>query len=112
MKARFAQSIPDLVEKDFKVVLDAFLKRSDLSLSDFDRFACHPGGAKVLDALEPALGLAPGGLAQSRDTLRDYGNMSAATVLFVLQSMEWRKGRTLLSALGPGFSAAFLSLRA
>lgn len=112
LKARFAQSIPELVERDFRNVFDAFLKRSDLALSDFDRFACHPGGAKVLDALESALELAPGGLGHSRDALRDYGNMSAATVHFVLDSMEWRKGRTLLTALGPGFSASFLSLKA
>jgi alkylresorcinol/alkylpyrone synthase len=112
LKARFAQSIPELVEKDFRNVFEAFLKSSDLSLSDFDRFACHPGGAKVLDALEAALELEPGGLSDSRNVLRDYGNMSAVTVLFVLATMEWRNGRTLLSALGPGFSATFLSLKA
>lgn len=110
LKARFAQNIPDLVAKDFRSVLDNFLVRSDLRLSDFDRFACHPGGAKVLDALEMALNLHRGDLVESREILRDFGNMSAATVLFVLAHMEWRKGRTLLTALGPGFSAAFLSL--
>ena len=56
--------------------------------------------------------LAPGGLADSRAILRDYGNMSAVTVLFVLKRMRIRDQprRTLLAALGPGFSAAFLVL--
>ena len=80
--------------------------------SDIDGFACHPGGAKVLDALEDALDLQRGGLEESRAVLRDYGNMSAVTVLFVAERMDVmrKKQSTLLTALGPGFSAAFLML--
>ena len=65
--------------------------------------------AKVLDALEDALELSRGALGESRSVLKEYGNMSAATALFVLERMNWRRpgGRTLLSALGPGFSCAF-----
>jgi len=112
LKARFAKSIPDLVASDFRSLLQDFLTRNGLGLSDIDAFACHPGGAKVLDALEDALGLARFGLTDSRAVLRDYGNMSAVTVLFVAERMEIRrkKQRTLLTALGPGFSAAFLML--
>jgi alkylresorcinol/alkylpyrone synthase len=79
---------------------------------------CHPGGAKVLDALEAAYELQPGALIESRDVLRDYGNMSAATVVFVLERLlngngkadgtPWR--RALVSALGPGFTAGFTLL--
>jgi alkylresorcinol/alkylpyrone synthase len=92
--------------------LHEFLGRSGFTLDEIEDFACHPGGAKVLDALEQTLGLAPGGLSDSRLVLRDYGNMSAVTVLFVLKRMCLRGslGRTLLTALGPGFSAAFLVL--
>jgi alkylresorcinol/alkylpyrone synthase len=81
-------------------------------LDDIDAFVCHPGGAKVLTALEQAYGLAAGTLAEGRRVLRDYGNMSAATVLFVLERMlrHGSKGRMLLSALGPGFTAGFLIL--
>ena len=112
LKARFSQSIPALTANEFPAVLQDFLSRHDLKLSAIDGFACHPGGAKVLDALEVAFGLPAGGLADSRAVLRDYGNMSAATAMFVLARMDWRaKGkRTLMSALGPGFSAAFLVL--
>jgi alkylresorcinol/alkylpyrone synthase len=112
LKARFAQSIPSLVAADFTQLLGEFLHRNDLKQSDIDAYACHPGGAKVLDALEDAFGLARGDLVESREVLRDYGNMSAATVMFVLERMDWRakNRRILMTALGPGFSAAFLTL--
>jgi len=112
LKARFATSIPGLVANDFRSLLDNFLARNAIPFSDIDAFACHPGGAKVLDALEDALDLPRGGLEDSRSILRDYGNMSAVTVLFVAERMDVRRKaqRTLLTALGPGFTAAFLML--
>jgi alkylresorcinol/alkylpyrone synthase len=112
LKAIFSQSIPSLVNKEFKTVLNAFLQKNDIKLSDIERFACHPGGAKVLDALEEAFEMQPGALVESRETLRDYGNMSAVTAMVVLERMKLRDNpkRTLMSALGPGFSTAFLML--
>ncbi len=75
---------------------------------------CHPGGAKVLDALEEVFDLPPGGMTDARAVLRDYGNMSGATVMFVLERALGRglRGRHLASSLGPGFTAAFLLLEA
>jgi alkylresorcinol/alkylpyrone synthase len=112
LKARFAKSIPDLVASDFRGLLTEFLAANGIAKSDVGAFACHPGGAKVLDALEAALDLPRGGLEESRSILRDYGNMSAVTVLFVAERMDVmrKRQRTLLTALGPGFSAAFLML--
>ncbi|HEY0107479.1 MAG TPA: type III polyketide synthase [Rhizomicrobium sp.] len=110
LKAIFSQSIPALVANDFKPILAGFLKDNDLRLADVEGFACHPGGAKVLDALEDAFGIARGALVESRGVLRDYGNMSAVTALFVLERMKWRTQRTLMTALGPGFSAVFLAI--
>jgi alkylresorcinol/alkylpyrone synthase len=112
LKAIFSQSIPNLVGNEFRKVLHAFLQKNDLKLADVEAFACHPGGAKVLDALEEAFGLANGALADSRSVLRDYGNMSAVTAIVVLERMNLRVNprRTLMSALGPGFSTAFLML--
>ena len=111
-KAIFSKNIPALVEEEFKFVLFDFLKRNKLKLDDIDAFACHPGGAKVLVALEHALRLEDGGLKDSREILRQYGNMSSVTVLFVLERMRIRekRQRTLLSSLGPGFTAAFMTL--
>jgi len=112
LKARFATSIPSLVQNDFAGIVRPFLAKNDIRLSDIEGFACHPGGAKVLTALENVFGLAPGALVESRCVLRDYGNMSAVTALFVLERMNWRiaAGHTLMTALGPGFSAATLML--
>src|SRR5690606_32723638 len=53
----FSRDIPSLVRAQFRDVVDAFLRRRGLALSDVDEFVCHPGGAKVLDALEEALDL-------------------------------------------------------
>jgi len=108
----FSQDIPSLVTREMPAVLDAYLAVQGLSLSDYDGFVCHPGGAKVVAALEQVFGLTPGGLEHPRGVLRDYGNMSAATVMFVLRRCiaDCRPGRYLMSALGPGFSVGFLTL--
>ncbi len=107
LKALFSQSIPTLVANDFTTILTAFLQKHALKLEIIDKFACHPGGAKVLDALEDAFQIERGALVESRAVLRDYGNMSAVTALFVMERMDWRKKdqRILMTALGPGFSS-------
>ena len=110
LKAVFSASIPSLVANDFKPILHNFLQANDLKLADIEGFACHPGGAKVLDALEDAFGIARGALVDSRGVLRDFGNMSAVTALFVLERMKWRERRILMTALGPGFSSVFLMI--
>ena len=110
LKARFSKSIPDLVARDFRKLLDEFLLRHDIPLSRISGFACHPGGAKVLDALEDAMDMQRGDLKESRAVLRDYGNMSAVTALFVAERMRLMGQQTLMSALGPGFTAVFLML--
>lgn len=105
----FSRDIPKLVENDFRDALDNFLYRNDRTASDYDGFLCHPGGAKVIDALEDVFDRGRDSLDDSRNVLRKYGNMSAATVLFVLRAAIDRgaQGRYLMSALGPGFTAGF-----
>jgi alkylresorcinol/alkylpyrone synthase len=112
LKPIFSRHIPTLVGTEFGPVLFDFLRRNDIALGEIETFACHPGGTKVLEALEQVLALPQGGLADSRAVLRDYGNMSAVTVLFVLERMRVREAqrRTLMTTLGPGFTAAFLML--
>ncbi len=114
LKAVFSRDIPALVRRDVRDVAGAFLARHGLELRDIDRFICHPGGAKVLSAFEEAFRLPDGALADARGVLRDYGNMSAATVLFVLERAlrAGRGGRLLVAALGPGFTAGFQLLDA
>ena len=110
----FSSDIPSLVRGELRAVAEAYLAVHHMTLDQIDSFVCHPGGAKVIDALEDAHGIAPGGLVHTRSVLRDYGNMSAATVLFVLARALAEEGggprRHLMTTLGPGFSAGFLTL--
>jgi len=67
----------------------------------------------VVAALEGALDLAPGTLVEERAVLRDFGNMSSPTILFVLERVlaGGAEGRMMMGALGPGFTASFLPIR-
>jgi len=75
-------------------------------------YVCHPGGAKVVDAIEQAMELPDGSLDAERATLREAGNMSAPTVLFVLKKVleSGASGQMMACALGPGFTASYLPL--
>jgi alkylresorcinol/alkylpyrone synthase len=114
LKVLFSRDIPTLVRSDLRAVVDGFLDKHGLSLADIDGCISHPGGAKVLDALEEALDLEPGSLKHEREVLRAHGNMSAATVLFILRAAldDGIKGRRLMTTLGPGFTAGFMLLDA
>jgi alkylresorcinol/alkylpyrone synthase len=106
----FAQSIPGFVASHLRAAVDAMLARAGLAHGDIARFICHPGGAKVIEALENSLELPPGALDAEREVLAGFGNMSAPTVLFVLERVLARglSGRGALLALGPGFTASCL----
>jgi alkylresorcinol/alkylpyrone synthase len=110
----FSRDIPTFVRDRLAPALDGFLERHALCRRDLAGFIVHPGGAKVLSALEAVFELPSGGLEDARTVLRDYGNMSAATVLFVLRRALDRglHGQQLLSALGPGFTVGFQMLDA
>ncbi len=110
LKVLFSRDIPALMRNDFRPVITQFLAGQGLTLADIDRFVCHPGGAKVLDALEDVFGVPEGSLVGSREILRTHGNMSAVTVLFVLRRTldAGETGRFLLTTLGPGFTAGMM----
>lgn len=108
----FSRDIPALVRRDYAPALDRFLALHGMTRRDLVGTACHPGGAKVLAALEAVFGLREGGMQAARSVLRDYGNMSSPTALFVLKEVlaQKRRGPVLASALGPGFTAGFALL--
>ncbi len=110
--AIFSRSIPDLVAADLRPAAEAFLVRHGLSLAEIDGFTFHPGGAKVITALELAFSLEQGHLQDERAVLAGYGNMSAPTVRFVLERALRQPftGRRFVSALGPGFTASFMTM--
>jgi alkylresorcinol/alkylpyrone synthase len=108
----FDRAIPPFVEDNMAKAVEQILGRIGIAREQVDRFTCHPGGAKVLVALEQSLGLGAGVLDHERIVLSEYGNMSAPTVLFVLQRLiaAGLPPRTLLLALGPGFTVSGLSV--
>ncbi len=109
----FAQAIPSFAEANMGPAVSGILERARIRMSEVDRFVCHPGGAKVIVALEKALSISQGGLDHEREILREFGNMSAPTALFVLDR-TLRAGlpsRSVMTAMGPGFSASCVSLK-
>ncbi|MCC5795326.1 MAG: type III polyketide synthase [Chromatiales bacterium] len=105
----FDRSIPPFIETELAGGLRMLEARCGGTV---DRFVCHPGGAKVIAALESSLGLQTGSLDHERAVLRECGNMSAPTVLFVLQRLieSGLPERAMLLALGPGFTLSGLRL--
>ena len=109
----FRRTIPDFVTRHLNSAVTEILSGMRLSVDDIDRFICHPGGAKVISALESALALDQGTLSDERQIIADFGNMSSPTVLFVLEQTRAKglPARSLLTALGPGFTASCVALR-
>ncbi|MEO8520013.1 MAG: 3-oxoacyl-[acyl-carrier-protein] synthase III C-terminal domain-containing protein [Acidobacteriota bacterium] len=109
----FDRRIPQLVDRHAREELDTFLAASELTIDDITEFLFHPGGPKVLSAYASAFGLELDRFCYSRGVLRDFGNMSSVTVLYVLERYlkahpPGRGGHAVISALGPGFSSESL----
>ncbi len=81
---RLSTYVPNIIAGNIRDIVCRMFKDTHRSQSDIDFWAVHPGGRSILDCVEKELQLAPGQLADSREILRQYGNMSSATVLFVL----------------------------
>ncbi len=103
----FSQDIPELIRGRMGPVLDGFLDGQGVARRDLAGLVCHPGGAKVLQALEEVFAPVSAGLDDAWAVLRACGNMSAASVLFVLERRlaAGAAGLHVMSALGPGFTA-------
>ena len=107
------RAIPVFARRNMAEAMTQMLEPQGLQTGDVDRFICHPGGAKVVDAMELALSLEQGSLDQEREVLRLHGNMSAPTALFVLDRVRSQEMPPLsvLTALGPGFTASSVTLK-
>jgi alkylresorcinol/alkylpyrone synthase len=110
----FDRSIPTFAQANLRPAMETALANMGLTLADVDRFVCHPGGSKVIEALEKSLDLGQGALTWEREVLSDHGNMSAPTAIFVLERALAAKttGTLVLTALGPGFTASCVSMAA
>jgi len=96
--------VPEIIETNLRGWIEGWLGENGMAFHDVETWAVHPGGPRILDAVEAALDLGPDALAISRETLREHGNMSSPTVLFILERMmRETAGRPCVAlAFGPG----------
>jgi alkylresorcinol/alkylpyrone synthase len=111
-----AKDVPEMIGAKINELVDGFLERCGKKREDIKGWILHPGGARLLGNVETQLGLTQCDTQPSWDVLANVGNLSSATILFILQ--EWLEKRplktgeyALLAAFGPGFSAEFLLLQ-
>lgn len=102
-------SVPETIAEHFPKIIHPFLEKNGTSIENVDHLVFHPGGKKIVQTVEELFGKLGKNIDDTRETLRLYGNMSSATVLYVLErfmSKEIGKGEQgLLLSFGPGFSA-------
>ncbi len=111
-----SKDVPEMIGARIEGLVDGFLSRHGQTRSDIRGWILHPGGSRLLGNVETALGLTKCQTQPSWDILGNVGNLSSATILFILQ--EWLEKRPLqkdeiamAAAFGPGFSAEFLLLQ-
>jgi alkylresorcinol/alkylpyrone synthase len=114
-KVVLSPAVPQLVREKLREDVDSFLSAQGLSRRDIRHWVCHTGGPKVLEAFEEALELPRAAMQRSWDSLQEVGNLSSASVLFVLAdllaSKEAKAGdRGVLLAMGPGFCSELVLL--
>jgi predicted naringenin-chalcone synthase len=99
--------VPELIEEDFSGVVDRSLRKSNLTLNEITDWCIHPGGKRILQAIESSANIGKEKLQASYQVLNDYGNMSSATILFVLKELMQKntvKKNIFAAAFGPGLT--------
>jgi predicted naringenin-chalcone synthase len=101
--------IPELIEEDFEGLVTRALRSGNLNKEDISSWCIHPGGKRILEAINKSLSLQNGELDESYNVLKQFGNMSSPTILFVLKSMIQKMNKPRLhkmfgAAFGPGLT--------
>jgi len=108
-------SVPETIKAHFKDIIFPFLEKNKLSVEEIDHLIFHPGGKKIVQMVEALFGELGKNLDMTKGVLREFGNMSSATVLYVLD--EFLKNEIavddygLMLSFGPGFSAQSILLQ-
>jgi alkylresorcinol/alkylpyrone synthase len=115
MRLVLSRDIPEFVAARVVPVIDEFLDEHRLTAPALQHYLLHPGGPKVMATYRGALGLSESDLRHARTSMRQYGNLSSASVLFMLSDLlasgaPSSGDRGLMLALGPGFAAEMLLL--
>ncbi len=108
---KLSKYIPDLLEKGIQILKRNLEEKFNISLTE--HFAIHPGGIQILKRVEKALGIQPEQNKHAHEVLRQYGNMSSATILFVISALMEDpavKGNVLAMGFGPGLTLETLLL--
>ena len=111
-----SKDVPQMIREKIRMLVDTFLQRSGLTRDKLSAFLLHPGGQKLLSYVEQELELDRADTQLSWDVLGEYGNLSSATILFILHAFLTtrtmsRGAYALAAAFGPGFSAELLLLQ-
>lgn len=106
---KLSSYVPQLLKVGFKEIMEKMMVRYDVNYEELAYWAIHPGGKRILDNIEKEFTLNMGQLDASREVLKDFGNMSSSTVLFVLRSIQESKRRNegeyiFTAAFGPGLT--------
>ena len=103
------KAVPETISEHFPKIVHPFLERNNIKIEDIDHLIFHPGGKKIVQTVEDLFGSLGKNIDDTKEVLRLYGNMSSATVLYVLERFmdkQLPKGdRGLMLSFGPGFSA-------
>jgi predicted naringenin-chalcone synthase len=103
------KEVPQKISDHFPAIIHPFLEKNKLTIDDIDHLIFHPGGKKIVQTVEALFGVLGKNIDDTKEVLRLYGNMSSATVLYVLERFMDRnpaKGeRGIMLSFGPGFSA-------
>jgi len=103
------QSVPQTIADHFPKIIHPFLEKNNLTIEDINHLVFHPGGKKIVQTVEDLFGALGKNIDDTKEVLRRYGNMSSATVLYVLERFMDRdipKGdKGIMLSFGPGFSA-------
>jgi alkylresorcinol/alkylpyrone synthase len=109
----FSRDIPSIIKNWLKQTVAEYLQEENIPLQQIKHFIAHPGGKKVLQAYQSSLGFADEQLQFSKNVLKNHGNMSSATVMYVIE--EYLNSRIaaesdlgIIAALGPGFCSELL----
>ncbi len=101
--------VPEKIQEHFDEIIHPFLEKNDCTIEDMRHLIFHPGGKKIVQLVDQLFGELGKNIDATRDVLRNYGNMSSATVLYVLKEIMKEKTdigeKGLMLSFGPGFSA-------
>lgn len=109
------QKVPEIIAEKFPEIIYPFLKENGMTIEELDHLIFHPGGRKIVETVEQLFGALGKNIEDTKEVLRLYGNMSSATVLYVLERFldrDLAEGDTgIMLSFGPGFSAQRILLQ-